>query len=268
MYENLSGATRITFIVGAGVEDLKSPGMLSKIFYERNLDAVMLAADVPANSFNRFFQGVTAMRNLAGLMITMPHKFAAYSECADVTDRARFLKAVNVMRRSDSGRWFGDNFDGVGFIAVLRKKSSDIAGSRGLLFGAGGAGTAIALELLDAGLKSLAVVDSDGLRCDGLVRKLSELHPGRVVRGDSHPSGFQYVVNATPLGMQPGDALPFDISAVDAGAVVGDVVTSSPITNLIQKANARGCVTVTGTEMLKSQAELHADFIFKTAMPN
>lgn len=260
--EDISGATKVAFIVGQGVDDLRSPALFSRMFLEHGRNAVMLAADVRSGDLLRFLDGAAVVRNLAGLIITMPHKLEAYAVCADVSERARILQAVNVMRRSADGRWAGDNFDGVGFVEALREKSPELNGSSALIFGAGGVGTAISHELLCAGIGFVAVVDSDSSKSQRLAAKLSSIFPHRIgVAAAGKLDGFRYVVNATPLGMHQGDPAPFDVSAVDKDAVIGDVVTTSDCTSLVKAARQLGHATVTGAEMLNAQALLHMEFI-------
>jgi shikimate dehydrogenase len=160
-----------------------------------------------------------------------------------------------------SGEWVGDNFDGVGFVTALDGAGPRPEISSAFLVGAGGVGTAIAYELLNRGYKSLAIVDTNEARAQNLKDKLSAIFPDRLRNETKTPTGFDCVINATPLGMQAEDRLPFDIDAVSVEAVVGDVVTSCEITRLVRAARSRGCKTVTGEDMLKAQASMLASFI-------
>ena len=87
------------------------------------------------------------LKNLDGIVVTIPHKFACYQACASATERAHFLRTVNLMRRRADGSWHGDMVDGLGFVGAARAKGIDPRGMRALLVGAGGAGSAIALAL-------------------------------------------------------------------------------------------------------------------------
>jgi shikimate dehydrogenase len=93
-----------------------------------------------------------------------------------------------------------------------------------LLIGAGGAGSAIGLALLDAGLRELAIHDADASRRDALIGKLAQAHPGKVAIGSPDPSGFDSVSNATPAGMKEGDPLPIEIGKLAPSTFVSDVV--------------------------------------------
>jgi shikimate dehydrogenase len=69
------------------------------------------------------------------------------------------------------------------------------------------------------------------------------------------------LINATPIGMQPGDPLPWDLAALRPGTVVGDVTTKPEVTPFVAAARAKGAATVTGRDMYEGQVrELGAFF--------
>ena len=90
------------------------------------------------------------MRNLGGLVVTVPHKEQAAVPCDEITPAARLIGAVNAIRLRD-GKLAGGNFDGLGFVAGLRAQGHEPAGRRVYLAGLGGAGKAIACALAEAG---------------------------------------------------------------------------------------------------------------------
>ena len=145
----------------------------------------------------------------------MPHKFGLAERCATLTDRARLLESANVARRNPDGTWHGDHVDGVGFVAAVRSAGGVLEGARALQVGAGGAGTAIALALLEAGVAELRLHDADPARSEALVRRLSKRFGDRVSTGSPDPTGFDLVANATPMGMRSGDPYPVDVTRLD-----------------------------------------------------
>ena len=98
-------------------------------------------------------------------------------------------------------------------------------------------------------------------------RRLLEHYPELAVRiGSQDPAGHDIVVNATPLGMKEGDPLPFDIAAVDAGALVGEVVMKAEHTPLLRAALARGLEVQVGSDMLFEMIPAYLEFFgFGTA---
>jgi shikimate dehydrogenase len=95
---------------------------------------------VSAEDFEACLIELSKAKNIDGLIITVPHKFPATKLCATLSDRARFLGAVNALRRNADGAWHGDMFDGLGWVDAMRKKSESPKGKSALLVGAGGAG--------------------------------------------------------------------------------------------------------------------------------
>ncbi len=259
----LTGATRVIAIFGDPIAQVKSPAGVTRALNQRGRDCVVIPAHVAPQDLDTFLRGATAARNFDGLIATVPHKFAAHAACASATDRANLLGAVNVMRRNPDGSWHGDMVDGLGFVAAMREAGGAPEGRRALLAGAGGAGSAIALALLDAGVASLAIHDGDAGRRDALVDRLQTRHAGRVRAGDADPAGCDIVVNATPAGMRTGDPLPVDAARLSRAMFVGDVITVPEITPLLAAARAAGCATQTGVGMFNAVSRLMVDFLLE-----
>lgn len=262
MLERYSGATRIFFIVGHPIAQVKAPAGMTRFFESEGRDALCVPIDVPPSGFDAFVAAVTELPNVDGLAITIPHKFAAARACATVSERTRLLTTCNIMRRGPDRGWHGDMLDGIGSVAALRAKGGSIEGKRALLVGAGGAGSAIGLALLDEGTALLAVHDTDVGRRNALIARLRQRHDGRVVEGSDDPAGFDIVSNATPAGMSPDDPIPVDVERLEPDAFVSDAITLPEITPLIHAARARGCATSTGVDMFEAERRSMFDFWF------
>ena len=130
-----------------------------------------------------------------------------------------------------------------------------------VVFGAGGAARAIAIEAALAGAASLTIVNRDPKRGAGLVELVNEQTPAHadlVVWDTSYhlPATTSIVVNATSIGLFPHveDRLDIELSSLEPHMVVADVIPNPPRTALIRDAQARGCVTLDGLGMLVNQA--------------
>lgn len=256
----LTGATRVHYIVGDPIAQVKSPAGVSEAFHARGHNAYVMPAHVAPQDLAAWIQGVSFSKNVDGIIVTVPHKFAAFGLCATVTERAQFLGAVNTLRRNTDGSWHGDMFDGQAMVAALQEAGA-VIGRRALLVGAGGAGTAIAHALVLVGVRELAIHDEDSARRNKLIERLNSLKLCAVVTGTSNPAGFEVVVNATPVGMQAGDPYPLQVDQLAAGLLVACVITAPAITPLIAAARAKGCVTVTGSQMFGKVRDLMVDFL-------
>jgi shikimate dehydrogenase len=258
--EGYSGATHVVFIVGDPIAQVKSPHGVTESLRERGADAIVVPAHVRPADIDAFFALAERMPNVDGIIVTVPHKFDAARLAAHVTARAKSIGAANVVRRGADGRWQADMCDGEGYVAGLRKAGCEPRNQRALLVGAGGAGSAIAHALVDAGVAALALHDADALRRDALAARLRAYGPIVPGVGSTDPSGFDLVINATPMGMRPGDPLPIDVTRLARATFVGDVVTMPPAPPLIEAARARGCGTMTGAGMFEAVRERMVGF--------
>lgn len=265
MTASLSGATRVHFIVGDPIAQVKSPAGVTQAFHDAGRDAVCIPAHVRPADLADWAQGVSLAQNVDGIIVTVPHKFSCYALCATSSDRAGFLNAVNTLRRNADGSWHGDMFDGMGYVQALQSKGCEPQGLRALLVGAGGAGSAIAYSLMTAGVKELAVHDADVVRRDALLARLASLGLGQVSAGSSDPTGFDLCINATPIGMQEGDPHPIDPSKFTPSQFVGCVITAPAVPPMVAAARAKGCKTLTGADMFARVRDLMVQFLLESA---
>jgi shikimate dehydrogenase len=257
----LNGETRVHLILGDPVGQTKSPSGLTAAFAARGVNAICVPVHVTPAHFDAFVVAAQRALNIDGLVVTIPHKFAALRHCSQASGRAKFLGAANVLWRVAADRWRGDMTDGAAMVAALQRAGCDPAGRRALVVGAGGAGSAVALALLDAGVAALTVTDVDLKRRNGLIDRLAPKTPLIVLGGSSDPAGCDLVVNATPAGMHPTDPLPVDPARLPSTAVVADLITRPAMTPLLQAARDRGCMVVTGEDMFAAQAGILADIL-------
>ncbi len=259
----LSGATRLHYIVGDPIAQVKSPSGVSAELQARGLNALCVPAHVAPADLADWARGVSLARNVDGIIVTIPHKFASFGLCASTTERSAFLGAVNVMRRRPDGGWHGDMCDGLGFVAAMREKGCEPGGRRALLVGVGGAGSAIAHALVEAGVSELALFDADETRRRTLADRLAALGRCPVRVGSTDPSGFDLVLNATPMGMREGDPLPVDVARLTPAMFVGCVITQPAVPPLIAAARERGCATMVGTDMFARVRDRMIEFLLE-----
>lgn len=255
----LGGASQLYPIIGDPVHYTESPQRLSETFGGRGHDGVCVPMQVPKAALKRVMDGLSAAPNVAGILVTMPHKEAVADFCATRSERSQRLGAMSVLRRNSDGGWHGDMLDGLAFLKAQVDGGAQPDGARILLIGAGGAGSAIAAAMLEAGATEVAIFDTDASRAAAVVRKVDSL--GRAMAAESSdPAGFDLICHATPLGMKAGDPLPLDPSALKPSMFVGDVIAGHGTTPLIERAQTAGCKTADGGQMVAAVQELMADF--------
>jgi shikimate dehydrogenase len=256
----LRGASRLFPIIGDPIRYVESPVWLTSTFAARGHNGVCVPMQVPDGGLDVVLAGLTATANVDGILVTMPHKHAAFAYCATTSGRAALLGAVSVMRRDPSG-WHGDMLDGLAFVRAQQDHGARIAGARALLVGAGGAGSAIAIALLEAGVRDLVVHDTDATRVNAVLAMVAGSGQGHASAGPADPTGCELVFNATPVGMADGDPLPVDASLLAPSMFVGDVIAGHGLTPFIAAARAVGCSTATGDHMVEAVQDLMADFM-------
>jgi shikimate dehydrogenase len=261
MFNQLSGATRLFPIIGDPVKYVESPVRLTRTFAERGHNGMCVPMQVPAGDLDVVMAGLTATANVDGILVTMPHKFTAFPCCATSSGRARMLGVVSVIRRNPDGTWHGDMLDGLAFVKAQTDHGAHLEGARALLVGAGGAGSAIAIELLAAAVSVLVIHDADESRVTALLDLLADVGDGRVIAGPPDPAGCDLVFNATPMGMEDGDPLPVDAALLTPSMFVGDVIAGHGVTTFIKAAQAVGCKTANGGHMVEAVQDLMADFM-------
>jgi shikimate dehydrogenase len=261
MLDHLSGATRLFPIIGDPIRYVKAPQGLTRRLAERDDNAACVPMQVPADDLEAVMAGLTATLNVDGILVTMPHKFAAFGYCATSSVRARTLGVVSVIRRNPDGTWHGDMLDGLAFVNAMKDRGARPHGARALLVGAGGAGSAIAVALLEAGVRELIVHDADEGRVAVLLEVLSGLGQGRARSGGPDPTGCDLVCNATPLGLEPGDPLPVEAALLTSAMFVGDVIAGHGQTPFIQAAKAADCQTANGEDMVEAGQGVITDFM-------
>ena len=201
-------------------------------------------------------RGAKAM-GFRGFNCSLPHKVTVIPHLDGLGESAALMGAVNcVVRRGD--QLIGENTDGKGFLKSLQSVI-DPRGKSIVLFGAGGAARAIAVELGLAGAGRITVVNRSQPRGEelvGLLRDTLGLAADLVVwNGDyAVPSGTDIVINATSIGLYDRQArLAIDLDSLAPGMVVADVIFNPVRTRLLDDAAARGCRTIDGLGMLVNQ---------------
>lgn len=258
----ISGATRLLGIIADPIAHVRTPQALNRLLAERGVDAVMVPLHVGPDGLAGCFAGLRTIRNLSGIVVTIPHKGRAAALCDALEPEAAAVGAVNAVRREPDGRLTGAMFDGLGLVEGLRRSGIDPAGHRALLVGAGGAASAVAFALARAGVSRLTIANRTPAKAEALARRVAAAFPEtQAVAGPADPAGCSLVVNGTSLGMTPGDAFPVPPDRLAATAVVADVIMKPVRTALLVEAAARGCRVHEGHHMLDAQLALLADFL-------
>ena len=257
----IDGHTELLAHIGYPTHTFKAPLIYNPYFEQAGINAVVVPMGCRAAAFPGLLRSLFALENIRGALITMPHKVSVVDLLDEVSPAVRVAGACNAVRRDAAGRLVGDLFDGEGFVRGVRLKGVEPRGARVLIVGAGGVGSAIAASFAAAGVAGLSLYDLRAEVVESLAARLRLHYPAIDVRtGSNDPAGHDIVVNATPMGMEPGDPLPLDVERLAPSTFVGEVVMRQAMTAFLQAAQARGCRFQIGTDMLFEQIPAYLEF--------
>lgn len=252
--------TRLFYILGSPIAHVRAPLVWSALFKRYGVNALMLPADVSAENFDVAMRGMKATENFDGAIFTMPHKLVAMDYADVLTQRAQRIGSINLLRRLADGTWEGDNVDGAGFLAGLHADGVSLEGANVYLNGCGGVGRSIGWTLGMENIASLTVHDVDEERARELVSAIARVSTARCTTGLPAMANIDIAINASPLGLNPDDALPFSVDALPPHAVVADVIMEPRMTALLQLAQARGLKVHHGSNMMNHAMPIAASF--------
>jgi shikimate dehydrogenase len=240
----INGNTELIAHIGYPTHTFKSPMIYNPYFEEAGINAVVVPMGCKPEHYPQFLKSVFTLENIRGALITMPHKVTTVGLLDEVTANVRVAGACNAVKRLADGRLVGDMFDGAGFVRGVQRKGFDLTGQRVLVVGTGGVGCAIAASLAGAGIAAISLFDVNTAGCEALAKRLKDNYPQIDVR----------------TGMNEGDPLPMDVSRLSPNTFVGEVVMKSETTAFLAAAQARGCRTQVGTDMLYEQIPAYLEY--------
>jgi 3-dehydroquinate dehydratase/shikimate dehydrogenase len=241
-------------VVGNPISHSLSPRIHNAAYRELGIPALFLPFH--AESFGELWLEVVesgALEEIGlpirGLAVTTPYKEAALAVAGAESPRAGLIGAANTLVWNQ-GVWEAEATDPDGVVAPLRERGIPIENRAAAVVGTGGAGRSAAAGLATAG----AQVTLFNRGAERGLQASSLLGLPFVALPDLDPSRFDILVNATSLGRQDGEPLPFPVDSLRLGAVVIDMVYGEGPTPLLRAAAERGASTIDGREVLIGQA--------------
>ena len=257
----INGNTELIAHIGFPTHAFKAPMIYNPWFEKAGVNAVVVPMGCRTPDYPAFLRAPFKLSNIRGALITMPHKVATTTLVDELLPNAAIAGACNAVRLGPAGQLQGAMFDGEGFVRGVLRKGLVLQGASALVVGSGGVGSAIAASLAAAGVARLALFDVQAAAAQGLAERLRRHYPAlQVLTGSNDPHDFDLVVNASPLGMNDGDAMPMDVSRIAPGTFVGEVVMKTEMTAFLRAAQARGCRIQVGSDMLFEQIPAYLEF--------
>ena len=238
---------------------------LSPVFQQAAMDACGLDAEYQRweTSIGVLPTRVESLREsrYLGANVTIPYKEQVIPMIDEPGGQSARVGAVNTIVNR-SGRLFGFNTDGPGFVAALREQLQlDVSGADVLMIGAGGAARGIAFALAEAGAGRIGISNRTLSRAERLTADVASTGYRNVFPIPTPPVAPDYdlVVQTTSVGMDGGPE-PGDIAAgldgARTAAVAVDIVYAPEVTPFLAEAQRRGLRTLGGLPMLIHQGAL------------
>lgn len=249
----VTSTTRVLTLLGDPVAHSASPELQNAAFSAAGVDGVYVAVRCAPDDLVGFMRGLA--RAGGGGNVTLPHKEKAASILDIRSEAVRRTGACNTFWGDDEGRVHGDNTDVEGFRRALETfLEGPTAGIRVLLLGAGGAARAALAALVADGVGEILLYNRSQERARAVSRriggpKVRVVPIARELEGED----FDLVVNATRLGLAPGDPSPVDFRKLNRAGAAMDLVYGRHTTGFVQAAEAAGIRATDGMDMLIQQ---------------
>jgi shikimate dehydrogenase len=268
-------------VIGDPIAHSRSPQMHNPALAACGIAAQYIRVQVPVGQVKQAFS-LFRDAGFLGVNVTIPHKFEALDAVDHLDPLAKRLGAVNTLALRD-GQMFGYNTDGPGFLRSVREAfQADLRDLRILILGAGGgAGRAVAVQCALEGCWRLVLANRTPEKATLLARELRSFLPQpspvkditTVPWDDKHLhaelENVDLIVNATSLGMKPGDAELFSASALRPHHLVFDMVyrAAGTPTPLVAHARQAGAKAADGLTLLLHQGAISFEHWFQREAP-
>ena len=255
--------TKIFGCIADPINHVKAPTLFTKMFDEKKINAIMIPINVSSDNLERFFTGIRCFKNFAGMTVTIPHKTNVLKYCDSLEEESKVSQSVNWIK-IENKKLIGTNFDGIGFVNGLISKNLIVKNKDFAIFGIGGAGASICYSLIKSRVKSLKLINRDTNKLNILANKLKALKSNTEILIDDflnyNISEYDYVINATSLGLKDNKDLIFDVKKTKIDCTIIDIVMDPEETILIKEAIKYKRNYHLGKNMLISQVKLAGNF--------
>ena len=256
----INTATRLCAVIGNPVAHSLSPAIHNAAFEATGLNYVYVAFRV--EDVAGCLAGMRVLPSFRGLSVTIPHKMAVMPHLDEIDPMAEHVGCVNTITNED-GRLVGSITDGLGVLRAFADAGASMDDKGVLFVGSGGAVRAVAFAVAElTKARNVTVLGRTPARVAAIVDDLRAKTPMPVASGgldglDAAMSEHDVVIQGTPVGMFPNESetcIARELLRPDH--VVFDMVYRPYKTRFVREAEATGCTTILGLEMLVNQAAL------------
>ncbi|HET9870533.1 MAG TPA: shikimate dehydrogenase, partial [bacterium] len=250
---------RTVFLIGKPLGHSLSPVMQNAAFRALGMRTYYAPLELEPGQLPGFFTAFKSV-NVVGANVTVPYKEKVLGRLDRVEKDAAWLGSVNTLYKKQGAVW-GASTDGEGFLLSLGRRRAALRGSSGVLLGAGGAARSVAGALAGSGVKRLMIANRSPDRARrlgrALIRRFPRMEVGMVSIAEAEKllPRMDWVVQATSLGLEPGDPSPMSLRGAGNSLWVADLVYHRT-TAFLSQARRRRLWALGGVGMLLHQGAL------------
>ncbi len=242
-------------LVGSPIQHSLSPCMHNAAFSALKIKAKYKLFELKPDQLEAFLHSLKK-DNIRGFNVTYPYKEEIIKFLGSKSLPVKEIGAVNTVVVDNFGKLKGFNTDYLGFIAHLKElklKPKNVA-----LIGAGGAAKAVCFALAKMKIAQLGIYDIDKFKSLSLFKKLNSSFPKikfdvacRIE--DLEIKNKDLLINASPVGMRPGDSCLINANDLHENLFVYDLIYNPPETKLLLLAKDHNLNFSNGLGMLLYQ---------------
>ncbi|MEX0861212.1 shikimate dehydrogenase [Nitrosopumilus sp.] len=242
-------------VIGDPIDHSLSPNIHSAAFREMNLDSSYIAYRIPKGELEEGIEGLKKIK-IDGFNITIPHKIEMMKYLDKIDESCSLIGAVNTVTNTN-GILKGYNTDMDGFLEPFKKKKLNIANTKVLLLGAGGAARAIVAGFAKEKASSITIANRTLENAKNLSEFAKKIRLNanaiKIEEVKDTAKNFDIIVNATSVGLKD-ESSPISLEGINEKTIVYDIVYIPINTDFIKKAKEKNAIIIYGYEMLLGQA--------------
>lgn len=256
---DIKGTTRVCGLIGNPVGHSVSPAIHNNLARLTGKDMVYTTFKVEKGDVEAAVRGAYSL-NILGLNVTVPHKSEVIDSLVDIDPLAKAIGAVNTLVRADGG-FKGYNTDILGLARELEDEGIELADSKVIILGAGGAARAITFLCSSKGAKKIYLLNRSVDKAQDIAYAVNtHFNNEKVISMNiadyaDIPGDDYIVIQTTSVGLHPNDtAVVIDDESFYKKAAVGvDIIYNPAETMFMKLIKAQGKKAYNGLKMLLYQ---------------
>ena len=246
--------TGLLAVIGDTIAHRLSPLLQNTMISALGREDLYLAIRVPAEGLEDFLAAARTI-GIQGFNLTMPHKVSILPYLSSQTREAQRCGSVNSVRLRE-GKLEGHSTDGIGFRRALQDLGYDFPGQNVTILGAGGAARSIAMTAVDAGAKTVRILNRTREKAQALCEGEPSMEAHPLTAAEEVLPDTDILINTTPVGMEgvSGGLQYGFLPALKPGAPAVDCIYAPAMTPFMEAARALGHPVDIGIGMMVYQA--------------